>query len=148
MFGYHRNAAQAYAKVGLETGVTAANPHKLIVMLFEGALIAILKAKQHMEAGEITQKGEAISKAAAIIDSGLRASLNFEAGGEVAQNMDALYAYMSRRLTEAHAKNDPAMLMEVHRLLTELKTAWDNINPQQAQASLAAGIQNLNPLAA
>jgi flagellar protein FliS len=146
MFGYHRNGAQAYARVGLETGVNAANPHKLITMLFEGALIAILKARQHMEAGEITQKGEAISKAAAIIDSGLRASLNFETGGEIAQNMDALYAYMSRRLTEAHAKNDPAMLMEVHQLLTELKTAWDEINPQQAQAGLATGVANLNSM--
>lgn len=130
MFGSNRMAAKAYARVGLETGVTAASPHKLISMLFEGAQIAILRAQQHMQAGQIAEKGQAISKAISIIDSGLHASLNLEAGGEVAQNLDALYGYMTQQLTQAHLRNDPALLQEVHGLLTELKSAWDAIDPQ------------------
>jgi len=132
MFGSNRSAAKAYARVGLETGVTAASPHKLIGMLFDGAMIAILRAQTHMQAGQITEKGQAISKAISIIDSGLHASLNLEAGGEVAQNLDALYGYMTQQLTQAHLRNDPALLQEVHGLLGDLKSAWDAIAPQAA----------------
>lgn len=132
MFGSNRSAAKAYARVGLETGVTAASPHKLIGMLFDGAMIAILRAQNHMQAGQITEKGQAISKAISIIDSGLHASLNLEAGGEVAQNLDALYGYMTQQLTQAHLRNDPALLQEVHGLLGDLKSAWDAIDPQAA----------------
>lgn len=146
MFGSNRSAAKAYARVGLETGVTAASPHKLIAMLFEGAMIAILRAQNHMQAGQIAEKGQAISKAISIIDSGLHASLNLAAGGEVAQNLDALYGYMTQQLTQAHLRNDPAMLQEVHGLLADLKSAWDAIDPQAAAraevgASLATGGQ-------
>ncbi len=84
MFGSARNGANAYAKVGIETGVAAASPHKLIVMLFDGALLSIATATQKMKDGDIAGKGQAISKAITIIDSGLRASLNKEAGGEIA----------------------------------------------------------------
>ncbi len=94
----NRSAAKAYARVGLETGVAAASPHKLIAMLFDGAMIAILRAQNHMQAGQIVEKGQAISKAISIIDSGLHASLNLEAGGEVAKNLDALYGYMTQQL--------------------------------------------------
>lgn len=140
MFGSNRSAAKAYARVGLETGVTAASPHKLIAMLFEGAMIAILRAQDHMQAGQIVEKGQAISKAISIIDSGLHASLNLEAGGEMAQNLDALYGYMTQQLTQAHIKNDPAMLQEVHGLLADLKSAWDAIDPQAAaRAEVSAG---------
>lgn len=132
MFGSNRSAAKAYARVGLETGVTAASPHKLIAMLFDGAMIAILRAQNHMQAGQIAEKGQAISKAISIIDSGLHASLNLEAGGEMAKNLDALYGYMTQQLAQAHLKNDPALLQEVHGLLSGLKSAWDAIDPQAA----------------
>ncbi len=127
MFG-NRTAAQAYARVGLETGVMAASPHKLIAMLFDGALLAIVKAEKHMAAGEIAEKGKAISHAMNIIGQGLRASLNLKEGGELAENLNALYLYMGERLLEAHLKNDPAQLQEVYRLLLDLKSAWDAID--------------------
>jgi flagellar secretion chaperone FliS len=127
MFGSPQSGANAYAKVGVETGVSAASPHKLIVMLFEGAIVAVSTAVQHMKAGNIPGKGQSISKAILIIDSGLRASLDKKGGGEIAMNLDSLYEYMSNRLLEANLKNQPELLEEVHRLLKDLSAAWDAI---------------------
>lgn len=134
MFGSTPSGANAYAKVGIETGVVAASPHKLIVMLFDGALAAVATALQHMKTGNIPGKGQAISKAISIIDSGLRASLDHKAGGEIAVNLDALYAYMSTRLMTANLQNQPEMLEEVQRLLQELRSAWEAIAPVGGQA--------------
>ena len=83
MFGSTPRGVNAYAKVGLETNISSASPHKLIVMLYDGALVAILKALANMKAGNIAEKGKAISHAIAIIDNGLRASLDREAGGQI-----------------------------------------------------------------
>lgn len=60
MFGSSRSGAGAYAKVGLETGVVAASPHKLIVMLFEGAIAAVNAALVQMQADQFEQKGKSI----------------------------------------------------------------------------------------
>ncbi len=127
MFGSTQRGVNAYAKVGIETGVAAASPHKLIVMLYEGALVAISMALHHMKTGNIPAKGQSISKAMLIIDSGLRASLDKKAGGEIAESLDSLYEYMGNRLLQANLKNQPEILEEVHRLLSELKGAWDAI---------------------
>jgi flagellar protein FliS len=132
MFGTQRSGANAYAKVGVETGVLAASPHKLIAMLFDGALTALATAQVHMKAGNIAGKGQSISKAIRIIDEGLRASLDKEAGGGIATSLDALYEYMSNRLILGNLQNDPALLQEVHRLLSELKGAWEGIEPAAA----------------
>jgi flagellar protein FliS len=122
-----QKGVNAYAKVGIETGVAAASPHKLIVMLFEGAMVAVSTGLQQMKLGNIPAKGKAISKAILIIDSGLRASLDKKAGGEIAESLDSLYEYMGNRLLLANLKNQPEILEEVHRLLSELKGAWDAI---------------------
>lgn len=127
MFGSAQTGVNAYAKVGIETGVAAASPHKLIVMLYEGAMIAVSMAAQHMRARNIAAKGQAISKAVMIIESGLRASLDKKAGGEIAESLDSLYEYMGNRLILANLKNQPEILEEVHGLLAELKSAWDEI---------------------
>jgi flagellar secretion chaperone FliS len=133
MFGSPHSGANAYAKVEIETGVISASPHKLIVMLFEGASIAVATASQHLKAGNIPAKGQAISKAITIIDSGLRASLNKEVGGDIARNLDALYEYMSSRLILANIKNQPEILDEVAHLLRDLKGAWEAIAPAAEQ---------------
>ncbi|HZW14158.1 MAG TPA: flagellar export chaperone FliS [Noviherbaspirillum sp.] len=152
MFGSTRSGANAYAAVGVETGVVAASPHKLVVMLYEGAMAAIVSAKQHMQAGEIAEKGKAISKAIAIIDQGLRASLDKNVGGEVALNLDALYEYMSSRLLIANLKNQPQVLDEVFQLLKGLKDTWESITPvpgsgAQQQTPVAPRVQAYDPLA-
>jgi flagellar protein FliS len=127
MFGSSNRGASSYAKVGLETSVVAASPHKLIVMLFDGALVAVLSGLMHMKSGNIPEKGKAISKAIQIIDNGLRASLDKKAGGQIAENLDALYEYMSARLLAANLKNDTEIMVEVQGLLTELRETWNAI---------------------
>lgn len=132
MFGSMNNPAAAYAKVGIDTGVTTADPHKLILMLFDGALLSVSSASLHMQRNETAAKGQAISKAVDIMANGLKVSLDFDAGGELAQRLGALYDYMCTRLFHANLKNDAPALDEVGRLLTELKGAWEEIGTKQA----------------
>jgi flagellar protein FliS len=120
-------ATQAYAKVEVESGVHAADPHKLIAMLYQGALLAIANAKNGMLRKDIPAKGAAISNAILIIEEGLRASLDKNVGGELALNLDKLYGYMCSRLLTANLNNDMDALDEVARLLGEIKGAWDSI---------------------
>jgi len=140
MFGSRQTGVHAYAKVGMETGVVAASPHKLIVMLFDGALVALNAALSGMRTGNIAEKGKSLSKAIMIIDSGLRAALDKKAGGEIAEGLDSLYEYMSARLLTANINNDPAIVEEVQRLLIELRDAWNAI----ADTPAVTGIKQPN----
>jgi flagellar protein FliS len=141
MFGSVQKGANAYASVGLETGVSSASPHKLIVMLFDGALTTLSIALTEMHARNIAAKGRAISKAIRIIEEGLRASLDKSAGGEIAGNLDSLYEFISGRLVQANLENKPEYIAEAQRLLGELRGAWLAIDPEAAarQAQIAAG---------
>ncbi len=133
------SAIQAYAKVGVESGVNAADPHKLISMLYQGALLAIANAKNGILRKDVPAKGAAISKAIAIIDEGLNASLDKGAGGGLAQNLSSLYKYMCMRLITANLENDMAALDEVARLLSDLKSAWDSIRQPATAGAAPAG---------
>lgn len=139
MFGRMNRQADAYAKVGVETSVLAGDPHKLILMLFDGALLSIATATTAMDTKDIPAKGQAISKAIEIIMNGLKASLDQDAGGELAQRLSALYDYMSERLLYANLHNSRSALDEVTGLLHSLREAWEGIGPQaHASAGVAA----------
>ena len=125
----------AYKKVSMESGVLGADPHGLITMLFQGAILAIDNARGAMIGKETAAKGKAISKAIAIIGEGLNASLDKTVGGELAQSLSALYSYMVTRLVDANLKDDTAALDEVASLLTELKDAWESIRPQAGRST-------------
>jgi flagellar protein FliS len=138
-----RNAAHAYANVGLETGVVAASPHQLIIMLYEGAELSVRMAIKYMKEGDVAKKSAAITKASSIILDGLRAALDPQQGGDIAQQLDALYDYMNKRLMLAHLNNQTAPLEEVLELLRELHGAWQqiapaSIAPQAGRHSIAA----------
>ncbi len=130
-----KTAIQQYTRSSRQADVAAATPHRLIQMLLEGALEKIAVAKGHMERNEIADKGKAISWAIDILE-GLRTSLDQEAGGELAANLDALYEYMSVQLVEANISNDPAKLDEVSGLLKQIKSAWDAIADDPAVRSM------------
>jgi len=133
---YARQAANAYAQVGAQTGAMSASPHKLIVMLYDGARSAIAQARFHLESGNVQDKGKSISKAIEIIDNGLRAVLDHGAGGDIAASLEQLYDYMSRRLLQANLRNDVALLNEVDQLLEGLASAWVQIgDPTQPAAA-------------
>ena len=130
--------------VGLETGVGAASPHQLIIMLYEGAELAVRMAIKHMNDGDIARKSAAITKASTIILDGLRAALDLQQGGDLALQLDELYAYMNTRLMFAHINNQTAPLDEVLGLLRELHGAWQQIGGA-GQPSLPP---SLHPMAA
>lgn len=129
------SAITAYSNTGMETGVFSADPHKLIMLLFEGATLTVSSAIGHMERKEVAQKGKSISHAIAIISRGLQASLDLKAGGEIAQNLFDLYDYMTRRLLHANLNNDPEALEEVLKLIGELRSAWEAIGNKTPAAA-------------
>lgn len=133
MFGTPMNRASAYQRVGVETGVSSADPHTLILMLFDGALLSVSSAGAAMGRNDIPAKGLAISKAIEIIGNGLDASLDHDAGGELAGRLSALYNYMVDRLLYANIHNNKAALDEVSGLLAGLRESWAGIAPH-AQA--------------
>ncbi len=126
MFGGSKHAA-TYRNVGLETQLAEASPHNLILMLYDGALIALANAQRHMDCNEVAEKGLAISRAIDIIVNGLQACLDLKSGGNIAEHLDALYDYMGQRLLHANMHNDAAALKEVAALLQELKSSWEEI---------------------
>ncbi|MGA7594608.1 MAG: flagellar export chaperone FliS [Gallionella sp.] len=130
-------AIRSYTNVGVETGVGSADSHKLILMLYQGALLAVASAKNQMLRKETAKKGKSISHAISIVESGLQASLDKSVGGELTQNLSSLYDYICMRLVTANLNNDVAVLDEVTRLLTELKGAWERIRkPSEGNAAL------------
>jgi flagellar protein FliS len=134
MFAPYRNPSQTYRNIDVETGLANADPHRLIVLLYDGAIAAIAQAKGHMAKHEVAAKGKSIGKAIQIVDEGLKAAVDVKAGGTLALNLRELYDYMVRRLVHANLKNDAGALDEVSRLLNELRDAWLAIAPVRAEA--------------
>jgi flagellar protein FliS len=142
MFNTYKNPAKAYASTNIESNAIAANPHKLIAMLYEGALIAILQAEHHMKQNNVLEKSAAITKATDIILMGLDASLNIEEGGEIGENLHALYSYMCQELILCNLHNDVKKLKEVYALMLDLKNTWDAIAPKADPKSIMLGAQS------
>jgi flagellar protein FliS len=116
----------AYRAVAAHSGVDAADPHRLITMLMDGALERLASARGAMEHGHAEARNRLIHRAVAIVEE-LRASLNLEGGGQVAANMADLYEYCGRQLVRANLENRPDMLEEVSHLLREIRGAWIQI---------------------
>lgn len=121
-------ALRQYQNVNVHSQLHDASPHRLIQLLMEGGLNRLAQARGAMQRGQLAEKGQLIGKALDII-GGLREALDLEKGGEYAARLDALYAYMSRRLVEANRRNDQALLEEVAGLLRNIKEGWDAIAP-------------------
>ena len=129
----NQTALQQYQNVGVNSGVTDADPHQLISMLLTGAADRVAAARGALLREEVGRKGELISGAIAIIDS-LRASLDHEKVGEIAENLRALYDYMEQGLVEANLGADVTRLEEISALLAEVKAGWDAIPTNQRRA--------------
>ena len=115
-----------YQTTDLEASASEATPHKLVSMLYDGALAKIARAKGFMAHQQFRAKAEEVSKVTAILFN-LRSSLDFEYGGEVAQNLDALYEYMGRRILEASRENSAEKFDEVADLLRTVKEGWEQM---------------------
>lgn len=119
-------ALRQYQKIGAQAQTSEASPHRLVQMLMEGGLDRIAQAKGAMERKDIANRGILISKAIGIV-GGLREGLDLENRAESVAELDALYAYMMKRLAEANVKADPKILDEVADLLHTVKEGWDAI---------------------
>ncbi len=116
-----------YHLVGVETRVSTAGPHQLVGLLFDALLDAIAQARGALQAGNVELKGRSIGRAVRIVDEGLKAGLNLDAGGELASNLHALYGYICSRLTHVNLHNDEVALAECVRLVEPLRSAWQSI---------------------
>jgi len=122
----HANAS-AYRQVGVVTGVGAASPHQLVLMLFDGFDEALVQALGALRDGPVDIKCRAIGRAGRIVDEGLKASLDMQGGGALAAELNELYAYVSLRLLHANLHNDADALDECRRLIRPLREAWAQI---------------------
>lgn len=130
-------ALKKYQSVGAHSQVAAADPYRLVQLLFGNVVERLAAARGHMERNETGRKGEQVSKAIAVINA-LDASLNFEQGGEIAANLHSLYDYMLVRLLRANAEDDPRGLEEVAGLMRNLKDGWDGISGSHARPATPA----------
>ena len=119
-------AAQSYGSVQVVTGVATANGVQLIQMLFDGLLESLAAARGHIENGAIEEKSRAIARAGRIV-VGLQSALDFDKGNQLAQNLDELYSYITRRLLHINANDDLQALEEVHGLMSDIRDAWTTL---------------------
>jgi len=132
---YGAKGTQAYAKIEVESAVMSASQQQLVIMLFDGALSALVRARLFLQDGNIPAKGLALSKAINIIENGLKVGLVDNNGDELTQNLIALYAYMVRRLLQANVRNDASAIEEVETLLRNIADGWKEVagTPQLMQ---------------
>jgi flagellar protein FliS len=120
-----RSAARAMATYQ-EVQVTSRSPLELVVMLYDGAIANLRQAHDGMTRGHLVAKRNGMKKALEIVQH-LQSSLDMEAGGEVAAQLDALYRDVVTRVLEANVQTTPALLEEAIQLLTTVREAWHAI---------------------
>lgn len=103
--------------------VTTSTPEQILIMLYDGAIRFTGQAMEAIANQDRVRKAESISRAMAIVCT-LSDTLDHEIGGEIADNLDALYNFMIRELTNANLNNDPAHLQTVENLLVDLRQTW------------------------
>ncbi len=122
--------AQTKAAQIMQENSAELTAHQVISLLFEGALERVSQAKNCAEQGNQADKDILISKLIAIIN-GLRNSLNFDSGGEIALNLDSLYDYMVNKLGSTDGESEISTLSEVGGLIEQVKGGWDAIEVRE-----------------
>jgi flagellar protein FliS len=139
MFSTSHPPIEHYRSIGTETAVSQASPHQLVMLLYDGALAAVLQARHAVATGDTATKLSTLKKAMRIIDEGLKASVMSAEDPAMADNLRALYDHMVSRLFIANLHSSDQPLEEVARLLGELRSAWAEIAPAvAARANLQA----------
>ena len=136
--GSQRPSASAYRDVGASTALQDASPHKLVSLLYSALASQVATARGALARRDIAAKGRAIAHAVRIIEEGLIAPLDMDAGGAISINLRDLYDYLVQQLTRANLRNDDATLQECARLVETLRDSWDGIANQVHAAPGAA----------
>ncbi|MFN4003847.1 MAG: flagellar export chaperone FliS [Hylemonella sp.] len=135
--------ADAYRRIGVETSMHTIDQHQIVSLLYDGLLQSLAAARGALARGDVPAKCNAIARAVRILEEGLSTGLDRVEGGELAENLAALYDYCTRRLILANAHNDDALLQEVQRLIEPVAQSWKAIRPgaaaAKAEAAVAAG---------
>lgn len=134
-FNRPQHFANAYRQIGVETGVSSASPHHLVLMLYDGFLESVGRAQAAMAGGVIELKCAQITRAVRILEEGLIAGLDMVSGGEIALNLHNLYRYAVVQLTRSNLRNDPALLHEVEGLIRPLRDAWAAIGAKMSHGA-------------
>ena len=134
---YNPRAASAYQRINVETSMHTMDQHQLVSLLYDGVLGAITSARGALARGDVPLKCSSISKAIRIIEEGLGTALDRDGGGELAQNLGALYDYCLQRLIQANIRNDDAILEEVARLIEPIAQGWNEIKKPAAERAPA-----------
>lgn len=130
---YTKTGNSAYTAVSLDSEIVGATPHQLIVLLYDGAINAMKRAEIYFQSGNIARRGEMISRAINIIDNGLRAGLDHEKGGKIAEELESLYEYISRTLLEANLNKSGENLPHLISLMTNMSETWQLIAPKNSR---------------
>ncbi|OQD48706.1 flagellar export chaperone FliS [Enterobacter cancerogenus] len=130
---YTKTGNSAYTTVSLDSQINGATPHELIVLLYDGAINAMKRAEIYFQSGNIARRGEMISRAINIIDNGLRAGLDHEKGGQIAEELESLYEYISRTLLEANLNKSGENLPHLISLMTEMSETWQLVAPKNGR---------------
>ncbi|PKH55720.1 flagellar protein FliS [Shewanella sp. Choline-02u-19] len=133
-----RSSLQSYRKVSLDNEISIATPHRIIQMMFDGALQRIAQSRYAIENNDIQNKGLYIGKAIGII-TGLNNSLNMDASADISKNLSDLYDFMLRRITEANVNNDVNALDDVSNIIRTIKEGWDAIPADKHHIDSHAG---------
>lgn len=120
---------QSYQAVNLKSQTAQASPVQLVLVLMDGLLDELARARAHIEARRYELKAASLEKCVSIIN-GLSSALDMEAGGEVVQNLARLYDYCAERLFRAGVELNPAIIDEVVTLLSQIRAGWQGVQAQ------------------
>lgn len=125
-------AANRYREIAIRT----ATPLQLVVILYDGAIQALQEAQEHLRRGNIAGRSRCVNRAVSLL-SELQASLDFKAGGEIAQSLERLYNYMKQRIFTGNLQQKGEPLAEVAALLDNLRSAWRQLAAETAPVQAA-----------
>jgi flagellar protein FliS len=129
----YQEAYGNYHAVNLDAQTASASPVELVLLLTDGLLDELARARGHIASKRYEQKATSINKCIDIIN-GMASSLDYEQGGPVVTNLASLYEFCSTHLNGAGIKLDPVMVDEVVTVITTIRQGWIGVQARNGKA--------------